>query len=61
MSHTVKVNIIADQFIRILGKEIRIRDLISIVLDPDGVIIDFTTNSREKDQIAFPPNNRTAR
>lgn len=41
MSHSVKVTLIADQCIELLGNDINIHDLEHIVLDSNGQIIDF--------------------
>lgn len=42
MSHSVKVTLIADQVIDILGKRVNVHDLITITLDDDGKIVDAT-------------------
>jgi hypothetical protein len=43
MSHSVKVTIIADQEIELLGKVVNIHDILSISLDEHGKIIEFTS------------------
>ncbi len=40
MSHSVKVTLIADQEIEILGKEINVHKIIAIKVDADGTITD---------------------
>ena len=53
MSHTVKINLTADQEINILGDTINIHDLETIFLDGDGKIIRYhkaeDTNKHGKD------------
>jgi len=43
MSHTVKIYLIADQEIRLLGKDINIHSLYSINVESDGTIVSYTT------------------
>jgi len=47
MSHSVKVILIADQEIELLGEEVNIHDLKTIYLDSRGKIIEYAL---------FPPN-----
>ena len=42
MSHTTKVNLVADQEIRLLGKDINIYDLQTIFVECDGKIVDYS-------------------
>ena len=45
MSHTVKVAMIADQEMKILGVTVNIHDIDSIVVDDKGKIVDAFINS----------------
>ncbi len=45
MSHTVKVNLIADQEIEVDGQEVNIHDIRTITVDTDGRIIDVVLES----------------
>ena len=48
MSHSVKITIIADQGITILGKDINIHDLKSLTLNSNGGIIGYLANDSEE-------------
>ena len=41
MSHTVPVNLIADQEIKLLGKTVNIYNLKTIVLNENGKVVEF--------------------
>lgn len=49
MSHTVKVYLIADQEIKILGQVVNIHDIIAIELDSNGMVKGYTLNTQKTD------------
>lgn len=54
MSHTVQVNLTADQVIHLNGVEINIHNLSSITLNNEGKVIDFRVEvKRDSSRILF--------
>ena len=49
MSHFVKITIIANQEIELLGKTVNIYNLESINLDSEGKIIDYSLEKKVKE------------
>ena len=44
MSHSVKVTLIADQEIKVRGRDVNVHDIKSIIVDGEGRIVDIAYN-----------------
>ena len=47
MSHSVKITLIADQEIKLLGKDVNIHDIDAIFLDNNGRVVNYLLKERK--------------